>query len=94
MKALLLGAAALALVQGGGFPELRPTDQRDRGLVMASCVPTEPMPVARLNSTAVARYRMPVIKPDTTRLARMPFARLVPCYQLEWRPTTLPPIVP
>jgi hypothetical protein len=94
MKTLLLSAGLLALVQSGGSPVLTPTEFTDQNLARASCVPTEPMPVARLDSTEVARYRMPVIKPDTARLIRMLFAPLVPCYQLEARATTLPQIVP
>jgi hypothetical protein len=49
--------------------------------VTPSCVPTEPMPVLGLDSTAMQRYRMPVIRPNG--LAPMPVLRLIPCYQLE-----------
>ncbi len=94
MKTLLFAAGVLALMQSGGSATLTPTDLRDRSAEVTSCVPTEPMPVARLDSAEVARYRMPVVKPDTTRLARMPFVRLVPCYQLEAPPSMRPPIDP
>ena len=94
MKTLLLSAGLLALVQSGGSPKLTPADLPGGSLTAASCVPTEPMPIARLDAAEIARYRMPVIKPDTTRLTKMPFARLVPCYQLESSPASLPQIVP
>lgn len=94
MKAVVFGAGLMALLQSGGSPVLMPTDHLDPSVLPTPCVPTEPMPIARLDSTEVARYRMPVIEPDTTRIVRMPFAPLVPCYQQGAPATLLPQIAP
>jgi len=68
MKVLSLSIAIAALLQPGGSPTTRQTS--------LGCVRTAPMPIATLSS----RDRMPVLRPDTSRLARMPVVLLRPCY--------------
>jgi hypothetical protein len=58
---------------------------------VTTCVRTSAMALIRIDTVEVRRrYRMPVIRPDTSKLARMPVDIRRPCYWTD----TLPALVP
>jgi hypothetical protein len=84
LRPILLALATL-LPPGSSTPQTTISDLR-RAIHLAHCVPTAPMPLARLGS----RDRLPVHPPDTATLERMPAARLTPCYLVDSNPSTVP----
>jgi hypothetical protein len=52
-----------------------------RPVFVPSCIPTAPMPMAPIDTANVRRrYRLPIIRPDTDKLAPMPVDTRRPCY--------------
>jgi hypothetical protein len=85
MRLWWLGIAITVLVQPQTGRTTTPTTR------VTTCVPTSPMPLIRIDTAEVRRrYRMPVIRPDTSKLARMPVDIRRPCYWTD----TLPVLVP
>ena len=81
MRFLLISALLAAGFQTSTTPQ-PPVRETPRVQRAARCARTAPMPMARLDG-AEARYRMPVLRPDTARLAKMPTAILMPCYLID-----------
>jgi hypothetical protein len=74
MRLLVIWFAIAALIQPQG--RRRMVDS-----AVIACVSTSPMPVLRFDSAAIKkRYRIPISRPDTSLLERIPVARLRPCY--------------
>lgn len=73
MRLMLLGFAIATFIQARPSAPVRQ--------LRTPCVPTAPMPMAMIDTTeAHLRYRMPIVRPDTSRLERMPVVVLRPCY--------------
>ena len=63
-----------------------------RRVTVISCIPTAPMPIGSVDTAEVRRrYRMPIIRPDTGKLSRMPVDLRRPCY---WDDSTRKRLVP
>lgn len=82
MRVWWLAIALAPLIQ----PQTRSTTPR-----LPACVPTAPMPLIRVDTAEVRRrYRMPVIRPDTSKLAPMPVDIRRPCYWSDSLPLLVP----
>lgn len=83
MRFWLFAIPIAAFLQPQAKPRYTSTD---------TCLRMAPMPMAPIDTSEVRqRYRMPVARPDTAKLERLPVALLRPCYWNDSTPTRLIP---